>query len=135
VSDAQLGPEEDSELRRLHVLKGFGVVAGSVTSRYEALRRRDRRRRVRAPEEASIASPIAKSPWGDVKPPAPRAAEPAPRAAKSAAPRAAEPAPRVVEPVAPLVAEPAPSRVAEPGSLAGASRVVVPARRRSLFRR
>jgi hypothetical protein len=60
VSDAHLDPDEDSELRRLHVLKGFGMVAGSVVSRYEALRGRDRRRGVRNPDDATVVTPINK---------------------------------------------------------------------------
>jgi hypothetical protein len=70
VSDAQLGPDEDSELRRLHVLKGFGMVAGTVTSRYEALRGRDRRRGVRNPDEATIVTPIKKDDFPNQKVPA-----------------------------------------------------------------
>ncbi|HTW19232.1 MAG TPA: hypothetical protein VME70_03350 [Mycobacteriales bacterium] len=68
----ELGPEEDSELRRLHVLKSFGMVAGSVTSRYEALRHRDRRRQIRDPEENTVAAPVDKPDW-----PAHRTAKPA----------------------------------------------------------
>jgi hypothetical protein len=68
VSDPQLGPDEDSELRRLHVLKGFGMVAGTVTSRYEALRGRDRRHGVRDPDEKSIAAPLEKPEWPNAKP-------------------------------------------------------------------
>jgi hypothetical protein len=60
VSDAHLDPDEDSELRRLHLLKGFGMVAGSVVSRYEALRGRDRRHGVRNPDDATIVTPIEK---------------------------------------------------------------------------
>jgi hypothetical protein len=77
VSDAQLGPDEDSELRRLHVLKGFGMVAGTVTSRYEALRGRDRRNAVRNPDEASVVTPIGLD-WTTGKPNAEKpAAKPA----------------------------------------------------------
>ena len=65
VNDARLDPEEDAELRRLHMLRGFGMVAGSITSRYDALRGRDRRRDVREPEDASMAAPVAKSLWGE----------------------------------------------------------------------
>jgi hypothetical protein len=67
VSDPRLGPDEDSELRRLHVLKGFGMVAGSVLSRYEALRRRDRRKGVRDPDEASVVTPVNKA-WRPIPP-------------------------------------------------------------------
>jgi hypothetical protein len=58
-----LTPEEDAELRRLHLLKSFGAVAGSISSRYNALKGRDRRKTVREPDETSIAQPITKSPW------------------------------------------------------------------------
>jgi hypothetical protein len=63
VSNAHLDPEEDSELRRLHVLRAFGSVASSVTSRYEALRGRDRRRGVRDPDEGSVAAPVQSPDW------------------------------------------------------------------------
>ena len=126
MTDAQLGPEEDSELRRLHVLKGFGVVAGSVTSRYDALRRRDRRRSVREPEESSVATPINKSPWGEVKPP-PAKPTAAGKPAEQAARPAAAPSPAAAAGSAPA---------STPGSTAGGARVVIPAqRRRGLFRR
>lgn len=75
-----LGPDEDSELRRLHLLKAFGMVAGSVTSRYEALRNRDRRRGIRDPDEGTVASPLS-APDFPVKRAAaqkPAAAEPKP---------------------------------------------------------
>ena len=65
MTDAQLGPEEDEELRRLHMLTGFGMVAGSISQRYDALRGRDRRRAVRDPNETSLATPIEKKAWGD----------------------------------------------------------------------
>ncbi|HTR70929.1 MAG TPA: hypothetical protein VMH41_11970 [Mycobacteriales bacterium] len=61
MSDAELAPDEDAELRRLHKLRGFGMVAGSVSSRYDALRRRDRREKVREPAEHSVASPLERS--------------------------------------------------------------------------
>jgi hypothetical protein len=67
MSDARLGPDEDSELRRLHVLKGFGMVAGSVISRYDALRGRDRRKGVRDPDEKSVAAPVEKLAWNAPK--------------------------------------------------------------------
>lgn len=63
-----LGPDEDSELRRLHLLKSFGMVAGNVTSRYEALRHRDRRHGVRDPDEATVAAPVEKTDWRAPKP-------------------------------------------------------------------
>jgi hypothetical protein len=63
VSDPQLGPDEDAELRRLHMLKGFGMVAGSISSRYDTLRDRDRRKGVRDPEETSMATPLEKKTW------------------------------------------------------------------------
>jgi hypothetical protein len=69
VSDPRLGPDEDSELRRLHVLKGFGMVAGSVLARYEALRSRDRRKGVRDPDDASVVTPVNKS-WRTIPTPA-----------------------------------------------------------------
>jgi hypothetical protein len=68
VSDPALDPEEDSELRRLHMLKGFGMVAGSVMSRYEALRGRDRRKGVRLPDEATVVTPITKDTFAKAKP-------------------------------------------------------------------
>jgi hypothetical protein len=79
VSDGRLGPEEDSELRRLHVLRGFGMVAGSVTSRYEALRRRDRRQAVRDPDDASILSPTTTPAWSKKSKPAPSKPNSAPQ--------------------------------------------------------
>jgi hypothetical protein len=39
------------------------MVAGTVSSRYEALRGRDRRRAVREPDEQSVASPVERKPW------------------------------------------------------------------------
>lgn len=68
----RLEPDEDAELRRLHMLRGFGAVAGTVSSRYRELRGRDRRGKVRDPEEAKLAIPVEKSLWTDLK------AEPAP---------------------------------------------------------
>lgn len=65
MNDARLDPEEDAELRRLHMLRGFGMVAGSVSSRYEALRGRDRRKAVREPEEGTLAVPHEKKLWND----------------------------------------------------------------------
>jgi hypothetical protein len=58
VSDARLDSDEDAELRRLHMLKAFGMVAGSVVSRYDALRGRDRRRSVRDPEDTTVAAQV-----------------------------------------------------------------------------
>jgi hypothetical protein len=63
VPTPSLTPDEDAELRRLHLLKSFGAVAGSITSRYNTLRRRDRRKAIRDPDESSIAQPIAKDLW------------------------------------------------------------------------
>jgi len=71
VNDDRLKPEEDAELRRLHMLRGFGMVAGSITSRYEALRGRDRRKDVREPDDLTLAVPVEKKLWAD-PPPAPR---------------------------------------------------------------
>ena len=65
VSDAQLTPDEDDELRLLHSLKNFGAVAGSMAARYNVLRKRDRRQLVREPDEAKVASPIEKKLWAD----------------------------------------------------------------------
>jgi hypothetical protein len=65
VSDAQLTPDEDDELRLLHSLTTFGSVAHSVAARYHALRGRDRRQLVRDPDEAKVASPIEKKMWSD----------------------------------------------------------------------
>jgi hypothetical protein len=59
----QLEADEDAELRRLHVLRGFGMVAGTVSSRYEALRGRDRRNQVREPDDAKIAAPVERDLW------------------------------------------------------------------------
>lgn len=61
----QLGPDEDAELRRLHMLRGFGTVGGSISSRYDTLRGRDRRKAVREPDEQSLATPIEKKLWAD----------------------------------------------------------------------
>jgi hypothetical protein len=69
VSDPRLGPEEDSELRRLHVLRGFGMVTGNIMSRYEALRDRDRRKGVRDPDEATVVAPMEKPDWRTGKAP------------------------------------------------------------------
>jgi hypothetical protein len=68
VSDPKLGPDEDSELRRLHVLRGFGMVTGNIVSRYEALRDRDRRKGVRDPDEATIVAPLEKPEWRTSRP-------------------------------------------------------------------
>lgn len=61
----KLGPEEDAELRRLHMLRGFGTVGGSITARYETLRGRDRRAAVREPEDNSLATPVEKKRWAE----------------------------------------------------------------------
>jgi hypothetical protein len=63
MTDTRLEPHEDAELRRLHMLKGFGMVAGTVASRYDALRGRDRRKAVREPEDTSMAMPVQKKAW------------------------------------------------------------------------
>jgi hypothetical protein len=63
----RLAADEDAELRRLHMLKGFGAVATTVSSRYRELRGRDRRGKVREPEEAKLAIPIEKSLWSELK--------------------------------------------------------------------
>jgi hypothetical protein len=63
----RLEPDEDAELRRLHMLRGFGAVAGTVSSRYRELRGRDRRGKVRDPEDAKLAIPIEKSLWSDLR--------------------------------------------------------------------
>jgi hypothetical protein len=65
MSSDRLKPEEDAELRRLHVLRGFGSVAATVHSRYEALRSRDRRKTIREPDESSVAVPVEKKLWAD----------------------------------------------------------------------
>jgi hypothetical protein len=41
--------DEDLELRRLAVLRRFGAIAGTPSERYDELRARDRRARVREP--------------------------------------------------------------------------------------
>lgn len=56
MSGPKLTPDEDAELRRLHVLKTFGAVAGSIAARYAELRRRDRRTEVRDPVDRSVAA-------------------------------------------------------------------------------
>jgi hypothetical protein len=64
VTIGQLESDEDAELRRLHMLTGFGSVANSVVSRYEALRSRDRRRDVREPNDLSSVNSRARDSWG-----------------------------------------------------------------------
>jgi hypothetical protein len=54
--DGQLNDAEDDELRRLHMFRRFGVVAGRLSSRYDELRSRDRRSQVREPAADLIAS-------------------------------------------------------------------------------
>lgn len=76
MSDARLTPDEDDELRLLHSLTTFGAVANSMSARYNALRRRDRRNIVRDPDETKVASPVAKKQWSD--PPSQRRAEDGP---------------------------------------------------------
>jgi hypothetical protein len=68
VDEPNLTPEEDAELRRLHLLKSFGMVGSSIVTRYNALKGRDRRKAVRDPDDSSIAQPIEKSPWGEPPP-------------------------------------------------------------------
>jgi hypothetical protein len=63
----RLASDEDAELRRLHMLRGFGSVAGTVSSRYRELRGRDRRGKVREPDEAKLAIPVEKSLWSELK--------------------------------------------------------------------
>jgi len=53
----QLTGNEDQELRRLHSLQRLGVVAGRLAARYDELRRRDRRDKVRAPIDDTVAAP------------------------------------------------------------------------------
>ena len=48
---AGLTPDEDAELRRLHFLGRFGVIATRVARRYDELRHRDRRNTIREPED------------------------------------------------------------------------------------
>lgn len=45
-----LTPDEDAELRRLHLMRRFGDVAVRFVERYGELRGRDRRSDVREPE-------------------------------------------------------------------------------------
>lgn len=65
MNEGKLSRDEDAELRRLHMLRGFGMVADVISSRYDALRGRDRRRAVREPEDDQVAVPIVKSVWED----------------------------------------------------------------------
>lgn len=76
VSDPRLNEDEDAELRLLHSLKGFGAVADSITSRYNALRKRDRRAIVRDPDDTRVATPIKKAGWQDPPKKDPASAEP-----------------------------------------------------------
>jgi hypothetical protein len=48
---AGLDPDEDAELRRLHLLQRFGQVAARFGARYADLRGRDRRKAVRDPDD------------------------------------------------------------------------------------
>jgi hypothetical protein len=74
MTEAPLDVHEDAELRRLHVLRGFGMVAGSISSRYDALRGRDRRKAVREPDDDSVVVPVETSAWDERQPvAAPRA--------------------------------------------------------------
>jgi len=52
----QLNRNEDHELRRLHGLQKLGVVAGRLAVRYDELRSRDRRDKVRAPADDTVAA-------------------------------------------------------------------------------
>jgi hypothetical protein len=63
MNDSRLDPDEDAELRRLHMLTGFGMVANSIVARYDALRGRDRRKAVRNPDDTAIAAPVMKAVW------------------------------------------------------------------------
>lgn len=67
VNERRLTPDEDSELRLLHSLRSFGAVAESITSRYNALRGRDRRQSVRDPDDGAVAVPVEKTLWSDRK--------------------------------------------------------------------
>jgi hypothetical protein len=58
-----LTPDEDAELRVLHSLRSFGAVARSIGSRYELLRNRDRRKKIREPDESTVVQPVRKTPW------------------------------------------------------------------------
>jgi hypothetical protein len=78
VDEPNLTPDEDAELRRLHLLKSFGMVGNSIVSRYNALKGRDRRKAVRDPDDSSIAQPIEKSPWAAPPQPVVPAENPAP---------------------------------------------------------
>jgi hypothetical protein len=97
----RLHPEEDAELRRLHMLRAFGAVAGTVSSRYEALRGRDRRLKVREPSETSLATPIEKSVWRE-EITSPRPSSPAqlpsvpPPSPSSSVPSSSSPTQRVI---------------------------------------
>lgn len=50
----RLSSDEDHELRRLHLLRRFGAVAGRLAWRYDELRSRDRRRLVREPVDEAV---------------------------------------------------------------------------------
>jgi hypothetical protein len=63
MNEDRLDPDEDAELRRLHMLTSFGMVASSIVARYEALRGRDRRQAVRSPDDTAIAAPVMKAVW------------------------------------------------------------------------
>lgn len=51
----RLTPEEDAELRRLHVLVQYGGAAPWLVDRYRSLRARDRRTEVRPLDDAELA--------------------------------------------------------------------------------
>lgn len=51
----RLTPEEDAELRRLHVLVQYGGAAPWLVDRYRSLRARDRRTDVRPLDDAELA--------------------------------------------------------------------------------
>lgn len=94
---SRLDPDEDAELRRLHMLRGFGMVAGTVSSRYEALRGRDRRSQVREPDDAKLAIQIEKSVWGGESGSLlPQPAESSPAQQPDPAPDASSPQERVI---------------------------------------
>jgi hypothetical protein len=65
-----LSPQEDVDLRRLHVLGRFGLLQGETADYYDALRDRDRRNDVRDPISIVVPLPSEGSngivrQWGD----------------------------------------------------------------------
>jgi hypothetical protein len=53
----QLSRAEDHELRRLDGLQRLGVVAGRLAARFDELRSRDRREKIRPPADDTVAAP------------------------------------------------------------------------------